>query len=185
MPSITSSPSAASSFSVAARGIARELGDRTLFADLDLVVASGDRIGIVGPNGIGKSTLLRTLAGLDRPDRGRVVRQPADLTIGYLPQLFAEVADRPGETVRHLLERRLGVAGAEAELAETSDQLARGAPGAEDRYPAPLARLLARAGRRRAARREATSEDLALSAAVLAQPVETLSGGQAARASLT
>jgi len=184
MSSIASSFSSASSFSLAARGIARELGDRTLFADLDLVVASGDRLGIVGPNGIGKSTLLRTLAGLDRPDRGRVVRQPADLTVGYLPQLFAEVADRPGESVRHLLERRLGVSGAEAALAEASDQLARGAPGAEDRYAAALARFLALGGGDLDARLEATSEDLGLSAAVLAQPVETLSGGQAARASL-
>ena len=40
---------------------------------VSLAVSPGDRIGIVGPNGIGKSTLLRVLAGLEQPDAGRIV----------------------------------------------------------------------------------------------------------------
>src|SRR3954462_938006 len=86
-----SSPGASSSFALSARGLGRTVGDRTLFSGLDLTIAAGDRVGIVGPNGIGKSTLLRTLAGLEPPDAGKVDRQPADLTVAYLPQLFGDL----------------------------------------------------------------------------------------------
>jgi ATPase subunit of ABC transporter with duplicated ATPase domains len=48
-----------------AKNLAAGHGDRTLFAELDLVVAPGDVIGLVGANGAGKSTLLRLLAGLE------------------------------------------------------------------------------------------------------------------------
>ena len=70
---------------------------------VSLAVSPGDRIGIVGPNGIGKSTLLRVLAGLEAPDRGQVVRGGA---VGYLPQ---EPEARPAEPVRGYLARRLRV----------------------------------------------------------------------------
>ena len=42
-----------------------------VLADVSLTVAGGDRIGLIGPNGVGKSTLLRIMAGLIAPDRGR------------------------------------------------------------------------------------------------------------------
>ena len=51
------------SATLVARGLAAGHGARVLFADLDLVVAPGDVVGLVGVNGAGKSTLLRTLAG--------------------------------------------------------------------------------------------------------------------------
>ncbi len=47
--------------------------DRTLFENLSLTVSDGDRLGVVGINGTGKSTLLRLVAGVDRPDEGRVL----------------------------------------------------------------------------------------------------------------
>ncbi|MFB8038760.1 ATP-binding cassette domain-containing protein, partial [Streptomyces sp. NPDC056004] len=53
-----------------AKDLAAGHGDRTLFAGLDLVVAPGDVIGLVGVNGAGKSSLLRLLAGLGRPEAG-------------------------------------------------------------------------------------------------------------------
>ncbi len=59
--------------------------DRPLFDDLDLTIGDGDRIGVVGINGTGKSTLLRVAAGVDRPDAG-TVRRGRGTRVGYLPQ---------------------------------------------------------------------------------------------------
>jgi ATPase subunit of ABC transporter with duplicated ATPase domains len=56
-----------------------------LFEDLDLTLSPGDRVGLVGPNGTGKSTLMRVLAGLEEPTSGQVVRSPG-LTVGWQAQ---------------------------------------------------------------------------------------------------
>jgi ATP-binding cassette subfamily F protein uup len=57
-----------------AAGIAKALGGRPLFADLDLALTPGTKLGLLGPNGSGKSTLLRVLAGEVAPDAGTVTR---------------------------------------------------------------------------------------------------------------
>jgi ATP-binding cassette subfamily F protein uup len=59
--------------------------DRPLFEDLSLTVADGDRVGVVGINGTGKSTLLRVVAGIDPPEGGRV-RRGRGTRVGYLEQ---------------------------------------------------------------------------------------------------
>ena len=79
--------------SLAARDISKSYAAVQVLDHVSLVVAPGDRVGIVGPNGIGKSTLLRVLAGLEEPDAGRVIRGGA---VGYLPQ---ELEPRAGEVV--------------------------------------------------------------------------------------
>src|SRR4029450_6876959 len=78
-----------------ARGITVTHGRRPVLTNVDLTVAPAHRVGVVGPNGVGKSTLLRVLAGLERPERGAVTRAPRRATVGYLPQ---EPERRPGET---------------------------------------------------------------------------------------
>jgi ATPase subunit of ABC transporter with duplicated ATPase domains len=85
-----------------ASNIFKSHGSAPILVDVSLTVAPHARIGVVGPNGVGKSTLLRILAGLEEADSGRVTRRPAALTVGYLPQ---EVRG-PGETVRDYLVRR-------------------------------------------------------------------------------
>jgi ATPase subunit of ABC transporter with duplicated ATPase domains len=61
-------------------------GANPILLEVTLAVPAGARIGVVGPNGVGKSTLLRIAAGLDEPDSGNVSRAPSTLTVGYMPQ---------------------------------------------------------------------------------------------------
>ena len=61
-------------------------GANPILLEVTLAVPEGARIGVVGPNGVGKSTLLRIAAGLDEPDGGSVTRAPATLTVGYMAQ---------------------------------------------------------------------------------------------------
>ncbi|WP_280236203.1 ABC transporter ATP-binding protein [Nocardia cyriacigeorgica] len=64
---------------VAAHGLACTAGRRVVVSGIDVEIRSGEMIGIVGPNGAGKTTLLRTLAGLTKPQRGRVTVGTDDL----------------------------------------------------------------------------------------------------------
>jgi ATPase subunit of ABC transporter with duplicated ATPase domains len=153
-------------------------GDKTLFAGLDLVIAPGDVIGVVGANGAGKSTLLRLLAGLDAPQHGTVRRNPSTATVGYLPQ---ESERRPGETIRAFLERRTGVAEAQRDLDEATEGLTESKPGADDAYAEAFDRWLALGGADLAERAEEIAKAQGLD---LEQPMTGLSGGQAARAAL-
>jgi len=66
-------------------GAGKRFGSKTLFQDLDWMVTSGDRVGLVGANGTGKSTLLKILAGLDSVDSGSLAVMKGT-TFGYLPQ---------------------------------------------------------------------------------------------------
>jgi ATPase subunit of ABC transporter with duplicated ATPase domains len=163
-----------------ARGLAAARGDRVLFSGLDLAVAPGDVVGLVGANGAGKSTLLRLLAGLDAPESGSVTLSPAGATVGYLPQ---EAERRPGETIAAFLARRTGVTAAQAALDDASEALARGVPGSDDAYASALERWLALGAADLEDRAEAVTADVGL---LVSLDTETavLSGGQAARAGL-
>ena len=70
----------------AARSITKSFGGRSILRGADLDVEAGSRIGILGPNGGGKSTLMRILAGLDEPDAGTVTRRRG-LVLAHLPQI--------------------------------------------------------------------------------------------------
>ncbi|WP_320780633.1 ABC-F family ATP-binding cassette domain-containing protein [Streptomyces sp. CRN 30] len=163
-----------------AKNLAAGHGDRSLFTGLDLVVAPGDVIGLVGANGAGKSTLLRLLAGLLAPDQGELRLSPPTATVGHLPQ---EPDRRPGESVREFLARRTGVAEAQRRMDETTQALVDGAPGADDAYAAALERWLGLGGADLDERAEEVAGSLNLGIG-LDQPMTSLSGGQAARAQL-
>ncbi|MEU2109557.1 ABC-F family ATP-binding cassette domain-containing protein [Streptomyces sp. NPDC019507] len=163
-----------------AKDLAAGHGDRTLFAGLDLVVAPGDVIGLVGVNGAGKSTLLRLLAGLDTPEHGELRLSPHTAAVGHLPQ---EPERRDGESVREFLARRTGVAAAQSAMDEATQGLVDGTPGADDAYAASLERWLALGGADLDERAEEVAGTLGL-AVGLDQPMTSLSGGQAARAGL-
>ena len=152
-----------------------------VLADVSITVGPEARTGVVGPNGVGKTTLLRLLAGLDRPDAGTVELAPPDATVGYLAQ---EPDRRADESVLAYLRRRTGVAGAEAELESAADALAQGAEEASDRYAAALHRWTALGAADLEARIETVGSELGLPGRVLELPTAALSGGQAARVSL-
>ncbi len=155
-------------------------GTRVLFAGLDLVIAPGDVVGLVGVNGAGKSTLLRMLAGVEAPEEGKVVLSPPDATVGHLPQ---EPERRPGETVAAFLARRTGVSDAQVAMDDAATALGEGAPGADDVYATALDRWLALGGADLDERAGEVAADVGLDIALSAQ-MSTLSGGQAARAGL-
>jgi ATPase subunit of ABC transporter with duplicated ATPase domains len=168
------------SATLVARGLAVAHGDRALFADLDLVVAPGDVIGLVGANGAGKSTLLRVLAGMAASDAGTVTVSPRAATIGYLPQ---EPDRRPGETVSQFLARRTGVTAADGAMQAAADALAGGVAGADEDYAQALERWLALGGADLDERADAVAAGLGLRVD-LDHEMTALSGGQAARAGL-
>ncbi|MGW6461930.1 ABC-F family ATP-binding cassette domain-containing protein [Streptomyces sp. NPDC055078] len=163
-----------------AKDLAAGHGDRSLFSGLDLVVAPGDVIGLVGANGAGKSTLLRLLAGQLRPEQGGLRLSPPHATVGHLPQ---EPERRRGETVRQFLARRTGVTAAQQALDETTAALVDGAEGADDAYAVALERWLGLG----AADLDDRAGDVAAALGLtvgLDLPMTALSGGEAARASL-
>jgi ATPase subunit of ABC transporter with duplicated ATPase domains len=155
-------------------------GARQLFAGLDLVVAPGDVVGLVGANGAGKTTLLRLLAGLDDAEGGQVRLTPAHAQVGYLPQ---EADRRPGESVASFVARRTGVADAQARLDAATQALAEGLPGADDEYADALEAWLALGGADLTERTAAVLDDVGLGVPQDAL-MTSLSGGQAARAGL-
>jgi ATPase subunit of ABC transporter with duplicated ATPase domains len=165
---------------LSAKDVTVHRGAQVVLERISLSVGPGARLGVVGPNGVGKSTLLRILAGIDAPDAGEVQRAPASLQVGYLSQ---EPDASPGETVRAYLARRTGVAAAGAELDRLTWALAED-PAAVDAYSDALDRFLAVGGDDFDARVGTVGADVGLPADRLDVAVTELSGGQAARVGL-
>ncbi|SED86102.1 ATPase components of ABC transporters with duplicated ATPase domains [Gordonia malaquae] len=169
-----------------AKDLAGGYAHRILFEGLDLTVAPGDVVGVVGSNGAGKSTLLRILAGELAPLSGTVSRAPSDAFIGWLPQEHDRVVD---ETVGQYVARRTGCAAAaramDAAAAVLGDE---NAPAdAADVYAAALDHWLATGAADLDERLPAVLADLGLDTGDVAPEsalMTGLSGGQAARVGL-
>ena len=172
-----------------AKNVAGGFAHRTLFDGLDLTVAPGDVVGVVGGNGAGKSTLLRILAGDVEPLEGTVSLAPADAFVGWLPQEHQRV---PGETVAGYIARRTGCAAATLAMDAAAAALAAPAGVASDVdpadvYSAALDRWLVTGAADLEERLPAVLADLGLDRDAV-HPDSTLmtalSGGQAARVGL-
>jgi ATP-binding cassette subfamily F protein uup len=91
---------------VSCQELSKSFGTRPLFEGLSFGLFEGERTGLIGPNGTGKSTLLKILAGLETPDAGGLAPRRG-LRIGYLPQQDRMEDVPPGLTVRSRLEAAL------------------------------------------------------------------------------
>jgi ATPase subunit of ABC transporter with duplicated ATPase domains len=167
-------------------GVSKSHGAQVVLEDASLEIGPRARVGLVGPNGVGKSTVLRLLAGEEAPDRGAVALDPPTLTVAHLPQ---EPDALPGEALRERLARRTGVTAAERELEAAAAALSTVGSArvestqASGRYDLALSRLLAIGGADFDARASSVCAELGLGTA-LERPLTALSGGETARASL-
>ncbi|MFC6154596.1 ABC-F family ATP-binding cassette domain-containing protein [Nocardioides yefusunii] len=155
-------------------------GHRTLFEGLDLTVAPGDVVGVLGANGAGKSTLLKILAGLVEPLDGTVSTAPTDAFVGYLPQEHERIE---GETIAGYVGRRTGCTEATAEMERTAGLLGSDVPGIDDAYAVAFDRWMASGAADLEDRLPGVLAELGLDLGTDAL-MTSLSGGQAARVAL-
>jgi len=157
-------------------------GAQDVFTGVSFALARGSKVGLVGPNGVGKTTLLRLIAGQEQPSQGTINRA-SGITIGYLPQGVHLESDLTlWETTLAALEplRRL-----EAELRQLERDIATSQEAALwRRYEDRLHRFEATGGYDREWRARQALEGLGFAADDLNMPVAQLSGGQHTRAHL-
>jgi len=110
-------------------GLSKQYGAQVVLRDVDWAVGAGERVGLAGANGAGKSTILRIVAGLVEPDRGEV-RLNKGATVGYLPQ---EIIGSSGITVlRSALAAFDEIHALEARCRELEHRLEAADPSADD-----------------------------------------------------
>ncbi|MFI0432080.1 MAG: ATP-binding cassette domain-containing protein [Candidatus Nanopelagicales bacterium] len=161
--------------------IAIERGSRVLSSEVSFTAGPGDVVGLIGPNGCGKTTLLEVIAGVRTPVDGEVALPPGT-SVGLLSQSRHA---SPGATVAATVRHATGVSAAAHRLDAATDQLAAGdlSPAAAEAYDVALADWLARGGADLDDRFPQIAAAVGLDAAP-DQPAATLSGGQAARLAL-
>ncbi len=167
---------------IAVQELELRVGARLLLEHVNLRVANGDRVGLVGRNGAGKTTLTKVLAGEMPPSAGSVTRTG---TVGYLPQ-----DPRTGDLEVLARDRILSARGlddtlrrlraAEQAMADSADR-----DRAMRRYANAEAEFLAAGGYAAESEAAAIATSLGLPTRVLEQPLHTLSGGQRRRIELS
>ncbi len=162
--------------------LSKAFGTHVLFEPFSAQISRGDRIALIGDNGIGKSTLLRTIVGLEAPTEGGV--QPiGEIRMGYLPQ----TARLEGNgSVRNAVEGAFVEDRAiEQELRQLETAIAAGATDQQmHRYDELLHRFSERGGYEIDAKIRAALIGVGFSEAEHDKPVGLLSGGEEARAAL-
>jgi len=170
---------------LSASRLAKSHGAHVCFDGVDLALEPGRRVGLIGPNGCGKTTQLRVLAGEDEPDGGRVTRRRG-LAIACLGQ---DPAFEPGDTPRRAMARAVNpVRETQAELERRRQGLSDLSGDGLDRAARALARLEDRheasGGDASLRRADRLLHGVGLPPALLDRPVEKLSGGERRRVAL-
>lgn len=107
--------------------ISKSYGDRTLFSNISFNINEGDKIALVAPNGTGKSSLLKILAGVEHSDRGGEVKFMKDIRVAFLDQtttfnpdntVFDEVYERMGSLSPEIREYEAAVESGDARRIE-------------------------------------------------------------------
>jgi ATP-binding cassette subfamily F protein 3 len=168
------------------RNVTKWFGEAKVLDRVSFVLNRGDRAGLIGPNGCGKTTLLRILTGELAPDEGSVRLAPASLRVFYLPQAPGFPA---GVTVGEILGAAAGEHTAvETRLARLAETIAT-AKGSDlldalSDYDRTLAELQALEGAERYVSVEEVLTGLGMADVDRTCPVSTLSGGQKTRLGL-
>jgi ATP-binding cassette subfamily F protein 3 len=161
-------------------------GKKDLFTDCELFISPTDRIGLVGENGTGKTTLLKMLLGIEAPSSGKIMK-PKDLRIGYLPQ---EVVELSGNSVLdHVIDVAQEFKWIEDEMTRISRELERAEGGdallgLAKRQGHLLERFSHLGGYQLESRAKKILSGLGFDEAGFNLPIESLSGGWIMRASL-
>ena len=168
-------------------GVFHSYGEHPILTDLTMVVDKKDRLGLIGENGVGKSTLLRLMGGAETPNAGSVTR-PARTGL-----LWQEVQYLPSDTVNDLIEGGLGeVRRIEKELDNAARGLARNADApdspagrkANERYTKAIAAAERADVWKVASRRDEIIAGLGISGIPLDRRLDEVSGGQRSRFAL-
>ncbi len=157
--------------------LAKSFADQLIFQNVSFVVSPGERVGLLGPNGCGKTTLLRIIAAEDQPDRGSVFIDP-QTRVGYLRQGLAyPIGCRLADALH---DPRVEAAAEVERLAMVSSF----DPARLPEYQAALDRLEALGGTAPINLRDNVLQNLGLDQVPLDQKIANLSGGQKTRLGL-
>src|SRR5262245_18219466 len=162
----------------------KSYGAVTVISDVSFILNDNQHVGLIGPNGVEKSTLLRCLTGAELLDAGTIVTSPPGLSIGYLSSAFGALgARRVGEVVA---AARADVSQAAQALQKAAEALATASDvdAALARYDTALAHFEALGGYAHERRTVAVLQGLGLGEVDPATPVAVLSGGQKTRLGL-
>ncbi len=158
-----------------------EFGVTPLFDDVSFVINKKDRIALVGKNGAGKSTMLKILAGLQRPTSG-VVAVPREVTIGYLPQVMVlsdecTVMEEAEKAFEHIAEMQAALERMNQELADRNDYESESYHALIERFTRENERFLMMGGTNYQAEIERTLQGLGFSRSDFDRPTSEFSGG--------